>query len=147
MSAQKNNQNVIFRNSAVGGSVPLEIAPLNVQVSAVSTASNVTLTTNDILGGLILRDCAAANRSDSCPSASDLVVALGGSYVPAGQSFVFRVKNVTASGNSVTLAGGNGVSFSGSAAVAQNEIKSFLGVVNAPNSVTVYNLGSADFTA
>lgn len=145
--AQNNNQNDIFRNQPVSPSiVSLEVAPRRLTPASVSTAASLTYTVDQLLGGLVLRNANGGPRSDTTPSASDISVALGGSYVPSGQSFLFSVQNTSAASDTLALVPGAGVSFSGSPVVLQNNIKNFMGVFSSDVTVTIYNLGAHDYT-
>ena len=149
--ASNNNQNIIFRNLPIDpddpNSATLEIAPIIYNPVNITATSNVTLTVNDILGQMINRNANGGNRSDTTPTASDLIVALGGANVPNGQSFqfIYRQSPVLPSDRIITLVGGNGVNLIGSGAVGGAQQKRFLGIVQSDRSISLYNLGLVSY--
>lgn len=70
--------------------------------TSISTAGNTTLTPAAVLGGLILRDAAGGNRTDTLPSAAQIVAAFNGCVV--GSAIRFIVRNTTSTSNTVTIA-------------------------------------------
>ena len=94
----------------------------NPQQQAVSADAATTLTTADILGGLIIRSGATADRIDTTPTAVLLLAALEGMDI--GDVFTFKVSNQVAF--AITLAGGVDVTASGNLVVAANGNKEFL---------------------
>lgn len=115
--------------------------------AVVTTAGAATYTAQQLLGGFILRDPAGAARSDSLPSAALLVAALPG--VAVGTTFRVVVRNDAAGAFAITVLAGAGVTLSGTATIAQNNLKVFLvrftNVSPGTEAYTVYSLGSSVF--
>lgn len=111
-------------------------------VTTLNTASNLTYSAAQMLGGVIIRDTASADRSDSTATAAQLVAALPG--VTVGQSFWLLVRNSGA--NTITLGGGTSVTISGTATIATNNSKLFLGVftnvTSSSEAITLYSCGT-----
>ena len=111
----------------------------------ISTAGAVTYTTDQCLAGLILRDTNGGARTDTTPTAAQLVEAVQGAMV--GHGFILTIRNTATAANSLTLAGGTGVTLSPTTqTVAQNNTKQFLfvftSVTQGSEAVTVYSIGS-----
>jgi hypothetical protein len=87
------------------------------QSGSVSTAGNVTYTMAQILAGLILRDAAGANRTDTTPTAAQIVAGMAGAL--AGSTLEFAVRNISGGAFTVTVQGGAGVTGT-VPAIAQN---------------------------
>ena len=108
--------------------------------------SNQTLTTDQVLGGLIIRSFLAA-RSDTLPTAAALVEAIQGCMV--GTSFRFLVRNAAAGAFAQTLVAGTGGTVSGTATVAQNNAKEYLvvftNVTAGSEAYTVYSISTGVF--
>lgn len=117
-------------------------------VTSISTAGNVALTADQILGGKIVRDCSGAARTDTLPSASALVAAVPGAAV--GTSVGFDVRNVSGSAVNYTLAVGSGGTLaSGSAVTAQNQVRYFTiiftNVTPGSEAYSLYSDGASTF--
>jgi hypothetical protein len=116
-------------------------------VSTITTAGAATLTTAQMLGGIILRDPAGAGRTDTTPTAAQLVAAIPG--VKNGTTFRLMYRNTADAAETITIAGGTGVTISGTATIAQNNSKSFLvridEVTSGSEAVTVYSSGTSVF--
>jgi hypothetical protein len=112
--------------------------------ATIATAAATTLTTDSVLGGLILRDAAGAGRTDTLPTAADLAEAIQG--VMVGTSFTFHVRNTAAGAFAITVAVGTGGTASGKMTIAQNFCKSFTivftNVTVGSEAYTCYSLGS-----
>ena len=110
-------------------------------------AAAVTYTAAELLGGLILRDCNGAGRSDVTPTAAQLVAAVQGAR--PGLSFEFSLLNNSSGATTCTVTAGAGVTLSGTMTIAQNNIKRFLcRITNATagsEAVTIYSLGTSVF--
>lgn len=119
----------------------------NLTVLTDNTAGDLTYSAADLLGGLILRDPNGAARSDTTPSASDIIDAIYDAK--NNDAFIFSIRNDADAAETITLAGGTGVTIDGTATIAQNEIKEFLVVLNDVSSgneaVTIYSLGTATY--
>lgn len=112
-----------------------------------STAGAVTLTTDQVLGGLLLRDGNAGARTDTLPDAGPLVEAIQGCMV--GTSFTFTLRNTSGTAIAITIAVGAGGTASGTMTVAQSNSKSFMvvftNVTNGSEAYTCYSLGTLVF--
>jgi hypothetical protein len=115
--------------------------------ATLSTASALTLTTDQVLGGLILRDGNGGARTDTLPTAADLVEAIQGCMV--GTSFTFHVRNTSSTAIAITIAVGTGGTASGTMTAAQNNAKSFMivftNVTYGSEAYTCYSLGTIVF--
>jgi hypothetical protein len=105
------------------------------------TASNITLSASNLIGGLILRDCGGAGRTDVTDTASNIVSAIPGCI--NGSSFEFYIKNTSDAAEAIQLNGGTNVTVVGTNTIAQDNTKKFLAVVTDASSaaVTIYSLG------
>jgi hypothetical protein len=116
-------------------------------VTTLTTASNLTLTAAQILGGLILRDPNAAGRTDTLPTAALLVAAIPGCQI--GSAFEFTIRNDSGGANTITVAAGSGGTTKGTMTVAQNNMKRFAVVMTAvatgSETYDVYSLGTVVF--
>lgn len=97
------------------------LGPLSFKASnAVTTAGAGTITVNQFLGGVYLRDLNGASRTDTTPTAILLLNKLGpGAYV--GQSFEFIVQNSADGAERLTVAAGTGCTITGRAVVDPGE--------------------------
>jgi hypothetical protein len=113
-------------------------------VTTDATASALTLTAAQILGGLILRDPNGAGRTDTLPTAALLVAAIPGCQV--GSSFQFDIRNTADAAETITIAAGSGGTVSGTATIAQNNTKRFLVRITAiaagSETYTIYSIGT-----
>jgi hypothetical protein len=113
----------------------------------INTAANATFTTDQVLGGMILRDGNGGARTDTLPSAAALADAIQGAMV--GTSLELHVRNATATAAAVTLAAGAGGTTSGTMAVAQLNSNDFLivftNVTIGQEAYTVYSKGGGVF--
>lgn len=91
-----------------------------------ATAGNITYSAAQVIGGFIVRDPGAGNRTDVFPTAALLVAALPGAAV--GQGFDFTIINNAAGANTVTLTLGTGGTFGAAArthVIAQNDEQTY----------------------
>ncbi len=122
------------------GLVP--IPDMTVTSTIASTGSGIiTLTADQLLGGLIIVDCQDA-QSANLPSAELLIAAIpgvtGSDQVTGACGFRFTIKN---SGDStLTLVAGAGCTLSGTATVVTTELRDYLIVI------TNGKAGSATYT-
>lgn len=108
-----------------------------------------TLTTTELLNGLVLMDANGSAEDLTTPTAAAIVGAM--SNAQAGSNFVLHVRNT--GGETITLVGGTGVTVpttpSGTDDVATANAKNFLFVVTnadaGSEAITVYSLGTAAF--
>lgn len=77
------------------------------RVAAVSTASALTYTARQVLGGVIKRDPNGASRTDTLPTAALLVAAYNG--VAENSSVTFDVMNTSDANETITIAMGSGI--------------------------------------
>jgi len=114
-------------------------------VATKSTAGTVTYSAAELVGGLILRDPAGADRSDVSPTAAQIVGAVAGAI--ATSSFEFVIRNTADAAETITLTAGAGVTLNGTMTIAQNNSKRFLAVITnagtGTEAVTIYSLGTA----
>lgn len=113
-------------------------------VATISTAGAGTYTAANIAGGIILRDPAGDNRTDTTGTAADILAQFLGAKV--GSSFELIVRNTADAAETITVAGGTGVTISGTATIAQNNTKRFIGVFTnvtaAAEALTLYSVGT-----
>lgn len=115
--------------------------------TTVTTAGAGTYSAAAVVGGLILRDPAGGDRTDTTGTASEIMAEMNADNqgVSVGSSFVFTVRNTADAAETITVAGGTGVTVSGTATIAQNNQKSFLAVVTSATAITIYSLGTVVF--
>lgn len=117
---------------------------LTTTVTTDTTAGAKTYTAAELIGGLILRDPAGANRSDVTPTAALIVAGASGAIV--GRSFEFTIRNTADAAETITVTAGAGVTLSGTMTIAQNNSKRFLAVLtnvgSGTEAVTIYSLGT-----
>jgi len=112
----------------------------DITVTTEETAGAHTYTAAELLGGLILRDCAGGARSDPTDTAANIIAAIIQAGV--GNSFEFTIRNTSDAAETITVTAGTGVTLSGTMTIAQNNSKRFLCVVTASTTVTIYSLGT-----
>lgn len=109
-----------------------------------ATTGDVTLTAAKLIGGLILRDPNGAARTDTTDTAALILAAIPGAIV--GSAFEFTIRNTADGAETITVAGGTGVTTSGTMTIAQNNSKRFLlvltNVTAASEAATLYSLGT-----
>ncbi len=131
----KGNGKVLAESGIVGYAV----------ASANNTASDLTYTAAQLLGGLYLRDCNGGARADILPTAANMVAAIPGAMV--GSAFEFTLRNSSTGNTTITVtAPSAAVTISGTATVAQNNSKKFLVVLTnvgaGTEAYTIYSLGT-----
>lgn len=113
-------------------------------ITNITTAGPATYTAAQLLGGLITRNTSGAGRTDTTPTAALLVAAVPAAAV--GTSFEFVIINTAGAAETLTVAGGTGVTISGTATIAQNNQKRwravFTNVGTGTEAVTIYSLGT-----
>ncbi len=113
-------------------------------ITTKSTAGAVTFTAAELLGGLILRDPAGADRSDVSPTAALIVAGIQG--VIATSCFEFEIRNTADGDETITLTAGAGVTLNGDMTIKRYSSRRFLAVVTDAGSgteaVTIYSLGT-----
>lgn len=121
---------------AEGGIRPLE----QLQIAAVTTNGNVSLTTQQIQGGVIARTGPdAAGFTDTLPPVTDILAALPG--IGKGDSFTVLIRNT--SNQTGTIAAGTGMTLTGTATIATNKAREFMITVNSVKQ-TVTLVGVTD---
>lgn len=112
-----------------------------------TTAGNLTLTSGQVLAGIILRDPAGGSRTDTMPTAALLVAAIPGAMI--GSSFDLWIRNDADAAETITVAAGTGGTIGGTATIAQSNSKMFLvritGTVAGSEAYVAYSLGTATF--
>ena len=113
--------------------------------ASIATAGAETYTAAQILGGIIVRDCAGAGRTDTLPTAALLVAALPG--VRVGDVISCTIVNGSDAAEAITLAAGAGGGFdanqtAASRVIGQNTSKTirirFTNVTAAAEAYVVY---------
>jgi hypothetical protein len=114
-------------------------------IANVTADANVTLTTDQVLGGWIMRSGMGAARTDTLPTAAQLCEAVQGCAV--NLSFAFRIRNVNAGAFAQTLAVGAGgtLAAGNTATTAQTTDHAyrivFTNVTPGSEAYTLYSLG------
>ena len=99
----------------------------NQSVATVSSATGVTLSAAEMVGGWILRTGAATGAiTDTTDTAANLVSAYNASDTQVKSSFLMGINNTT--GQVLTLAAGTGVTLSGTMTINPSNTRVFLGV-------------------
>lgn len=117
------------------------------EVTTLATAGAVTLTAAQVLGGLVLRDPAGANRADLLPTAAAVqaYLAQDGVNPIVGSAYEFTIRNTADLAETITVTTNTGLTLSGTMTIAQNNSKRFLAVFTAVGgtpTMTVYSLGT-----
>ena len=109
----------------------------------VATAGPVTYTPAQFLGGMILRDCAGAARSDTTPTAAAIIAGMTVSGRPPveGNYCELYLRNTSGGAFAVTMLAGAGVILAGTMAVPQSQTGRYLVTVGAAGVVTVTCVG------
>ena len=114
------------------------------QITLAAPTATTTLTAAQSYNSIV-RGVPSAAATYTTATAAAVVAAIGGDCA-IGTSFRVVVINASAGANTITVAGGSGVTVSGVATVVQNASKEFIGYVAAVESgseaITLYGLGS-----
>jgi hypothetical protein len=119
--------------------------------TTLNTAGGVTYTSDQVFGGLILRDCNGAGRTDVLPTAALLLAALksNGRIPPVGVTVFLVIRNTTGGAFTITVNAGTGGTMSGTNTIAQNNSKEFMIVFTDTRdgnaAYTAYSLGTSVF--
>lgn len=91
----------------------------------------------------IIRGVPAAAATYTTATAAEILAAIGGD-VRVGSTFEINLINASAGANTITFAGGTGVTVSGVATTVQNGYKRFIGRVTNVDTpaITIYALGT-----
>lgn len=130
-------KNTVFTNLQANGYFEKKTT-----ATTISTASAVTFSAAEVLGGIILRDPAGANRADLVPTAANLYAELGSPIKISGLSFEFTIRNTADAAETITVTTNTGATLSGTMTIAQNNSKRFLAVFSSPSAYTLYSLGT-----
>lgn len=107
----------------------------------VTTAGAATYTKEAIAGGVITRDPAGAARTDTTPTAADIISECG--LQQDGETALCYLINTADAAEAITLAGGTGVTISNAGqTLAQNESAVLLFRRTGAAAVTLYILGA-----
>lgn len=124
------------------GDIPGGLLPQ--QMGLVEPTATATLTAAQSFNGII-RGVPTAAATYTTATAAAIIAAIGGDCA-VGTTYTLVVLNASAGANTITVAGGTGVTVSGVATVAQNASKVFLGrvtnVTAGSEAITLYGLGS-----
>lgn len=116
----------------------------NITVTTDATVGDITYSAAQMKGGVIRRDPAGGARSDTTPTAAQIVADIHDCAV--GSAYEFVVMNTADASEVITIGAGTGVTLVGTFTVQQNEVRRFeLVVTNATVSseaVTIYALTS-----
>lgn len=118
-----------------------------VLVQTLGTAGNVALRPDQILGGVLIRDCAGAARFDQLPTAAAIIdyLTISGRQPVVGNAVEFYVRNTSAGAFACTLTTNAGLILAGTVVVPQNQQGRFLAIVGASNAVTIMGMGVSAF--
>lgn len=86
----------------------------------ITTAGAGTYTAANVATGVITRNTSGANRTDTTDTAANLITALG--LTTNYAAFECLLVNTATAAETITLAGGTGVTLSGSITVGQNQV-------------------------
>lgn len=100
-----------------------------------NSLSATTYLGNQLVGGIIRRFGFGAATTDSTDTATNIVNAIPGAVV--GQTFPLIIANLGS--GALTIAGGTGVTMAGTAVVASQAMRLFLGQVTGSAAVTITN--------
>ena len=122
------------------GDIPVGLIPGTMSL-AEPTATATLSAANSY--NVLIRGAPTAAATYPTATAAAILTALG-SDATVGTTFQAVVINASAGANTITFAGGSGVTVSGVATVAQNASKVFIGRVTdvATPAITYYGLGS-----
>lgn len=114
----------------------------SIAAASYATAGAQTYTAADILGGIIVRDCAGAGRSDVLPTAALLVAAM--TYPAVGDVVKCLIVNGSDAAETITIGAGTGGGFdtnqtSASRVIPQNTSKTiYIRLTNVTASSEAY---------
>ncbi len=116
------------------------LSPKKTSISTITTADNTTLTTAQMLGGFIDRECSGGARTDTTPDASDLIAAMPDAQ--AGDSFDLIIRNSSAAANTLTIAAGSGITLDAdnTDTVAQGYTRIYRVVLTGAATATMYSI-------
>jgi len=110
-------------------------------ITTLNTVGNLTYSAAQIRTGLIVRDPNGGGRTDTTDTAARLIQELG--LHQEGDAWVCYLINTADAAETITLAGGTGVTISNVAqTVAQNEAAEMLFVRTNDGGITLYLIGA-----
>jgi len=130
-------------NSQFNGSVTVKGNLSRSNTTAIySTAGPQTYTAQDLYDGYILRNCSGANRTDTTPSAAQIVAIIPGAI--AGSSIDFTIKNTSnTTFETLSIVGGTGVTLEKTFIISSGNASSFIAITTntgpGTEAVTIYN--------
>jgi hypothetical protein len=109
----------------------------------VGTAGPVTYTPAQFASGMIIRDCAGAARSDTTPTAAQIIdgMTVSGRAPVVGNYYELYLRNTSAGAFAVTLLAGANVILAGTMIVPQSQTGKYLVTVGNAGIVTVTCVG------
>jgi hypothetical protein len=109
-----------------------------------AATGGITITAAQIVNGILSHN-PTGPATDTTDTATNIAAQIPGCLT--GSAFNFFLRNTSGGANTITVAGGTGVTVTGTATIAQNNVRSFLGVVTNCTSaaVTFYSLGTTAF--
>mgnify|MGYP001603505799 FL=1 len=137
--ASANSLYTVGINAIIGG-----VLAEKYTVTTNSTVGDLTYTAAMLLGKVILRDPNGLARTDTTATAALIVAAMPNCQV--GTSFSFLVRNTADAAETITVAGGTGVTASGTMTIAQSNSKLFTvvltNVTGGTEAATLYSIGT-----
>jgi hypothetical protein len=132
-----------FNNLAVMGRKFVEF----LGITTLATAGNVQLKADQLLGGVLLRDCAGAARSDQLPTAQAIIdyLTISGRQPVVGNAAEFFVRNTSAGAFAVTLTTNTGLLLAGTMVIPQSQQGRYFAVVGGSGVVTIMSMGVGAF--
>lgn len=125
------------------------VAPMQLlSATTEATAGDVTHTADEVLGGLILRDCNGGARTDTFPTAALLVAAYKGVVVGSGVRVIIR--NTSDAAEAITMVAGTGMAILAGGgdllSIAQNATSEYLiqftNVTSGSEACVLYTINS-----
>ncbi len=113
----------------------------NSSAQASSTATTFTVPAAAIKAGIIFRTGSAGGGvADTTDTAVNILTAFGNT-VPVNGTFQKIVRWLNATGQTITVGGGTGVTVSGTATVSDGSYRDFLLTVTSATAITLTNIG------
>jgi hypothetical protein len=132
----------VYSGVTENGLLPLSWSPVKiVTTTATAGGSPLTLTANQVAGGLVLLDPQGAMTA-TMPTAAELYKEFGSVI---GQTVTVWIKNTADASETITIAAGTGITANGTMTIAQNHLRGFKVVITSPTTATAYNLGTHTF--
>ncbi len=124
------------------GLLPLSWSPVKIVTTTTAAGgSDITLTANQVAGGLIILDPQGAITA-TMPTAEQLYKKLGSSI---GKTVTVWIKNAADGSEIISVAAGTGITVKGTVTIVQNHLRGFKVVITSPTTATAYNLGAHTF--